>query len=164
MRRRRGSGSIFKRASDDRWVCRKSTGKGAEGKRGRAQVTSALFCEAVREFSAMHPYRPEFGMQRTVEPRAEMMRQARERGRHTAQEWWALYRGVGGRCFYCDVQCASWPQHRRPTKDHRIPVSRGGSDSIGNIVVACKRCNSEKSTMTDVEFLAIFRPRLEASL
>jgi 5-methylcytosine-specific restriction endonuclease McrA len=40
-------------------------------------------------------------------------------------------------CFYCGSTI-------RMTIDHVIPLSRGGSHSIGNLVAACKACNSQK--------------------
>ena len=163
MGRRKGAGSVFKRA-DGIWVCRKGLGV-VDGKRLRPQVTSQLFCEAIKKFSAMHPYQPEFGMPAAPPiPRVEAMRAARERGRHTAQEWFALVRSVDSTCYYCGLQCRRWPNHMRITKDHKLPVSRGGSDAIDNIVVACKRCNSEKSNMTDEEFLSMWRPQREPVL
>lgn len=48
-------------------------------------------------------------------------------------------------CFYC----GSWNQ---PTIDHVIPIARGGRHSIGNIVVACKPCNSQKNKRTIQEW------------
>jgi 5-methylcytosine-specific restriction endonuclease McrA len=122
------------------------------------QVTSQRFCEMLRKFSELHPYRPEFSTQPT--PRIEAMRQARERGRHTAREWWALVVKVGRRCHYCGIECSPLKRpSQRITKDHRIPVSRGGSDAIENIVVACRGCNSEKSNMTEDEYLQMWNPR-----
>lgn len=145
-RRARGSGSLFQR-SDGLWVGRLETYENRERK--RQQVTSKRFCDALRKFSAMHPYRPEFSVQPS--PRVEVMREARERGRHTAQEWWALVRSVERRCAYCGRETA----HRGPwrmTKDHILPVSRGGSDAIDNLCVACKQCNSNKGTLTGDEY------------
>lgn len=88
-------------------------------------------------------------------PRTERMREARRLGTHTNSEWVALCRAYGGTCHYCGT--------KRPrgglTKDHRIPVSRGGSDAIDNIVPACKPCNSEKSTLTETEFFNLFGGR-----
>ncbi|QZT61298.1 HNH endonuclease [Mycolicibacterium austroafricanum] len=44
--------------------------------------------------------------------------------------------------------------HLKPlTKDHMVPLSRGGSDSIDNIVGACVECNTRKHMMTAEEFL-----------
>ena len=40
-------------------------------------------------------------------------------------------------CFYCG---ANSPSHI----DHVVPLSKGGNNSIGNYLPACKRCNSSK--------------------
>ena len=38
--------------------------------------------------------------------------------------------------------------------DHRVPLARGGTNFIANILPACRRCNAEKHTMTEDEFRA----------
>jgi len=38
--------------------------------------------------------------------------------------------------------------------DHRIPLSRGGSNFIDNIVPACRPCNLRKHTLTEAQFRA----------
>lgn len=40
-------------------------------------------------------------------------------------------------CFYCGTI-------GNTTADHIVPISRGGQHSIGNLVPACKTCNSSK--------------------
>lgn len=49
------------------------------------------------------------------------------------------------RCAYCTAAGAE-------QIDHLTPVSRGGSDAIGNLVLACARCNSVKAAQTVEEF------------
>lgn len=47
------------------------------------------------------------------------------------------------------------PLHEGPLQvDHRIPLARGGSNSIDNILPACGRCNRRKHLMTEAEFRA----------
>ena len=42
------------------------------------------------------------------------------------------------RCAYCDKKTT------RLTKDHVIPISKGGEDNMENIVPACWKCNASK--------------------
>lgn len=37
--------------------------------------------------------------------------------------------------------------------DHKVPVSRGGDNSIGNLWTLCRECNSSKRTLTVDEFI-----------
>jgi hypothetical protein len=37
-------------------------------------------------------------------------------------------------------------------RDHRIPISRGGRHSIGNLMPLCRTCNTRKHTKTYAEF------------
>lgn len=69
----------------------------------------------------------------------------RAEGRFSAAQWKALVEEYGGRCAYCLV---GGPLHA----DHRIPLCRGGSNWIENILPACARCNTRKHTMTEEEF------------
>lgn len=65
----------------------------------------------------------------------------------TAAEWIALVEGHGGRCAY---DGAPPPLHA----DHRLPLERGGTNEIANILPACARCNLRKHLMTEEEFRA----------
>jgi 5-methylcytosine-specific restriction endonuclease McrA len=61
----------------------------------------------------------------------------------------------GGRCHYCN--------ERRPlTREHVIPIARGGRDAIGNLVMACGSCNSSKHSKLRVEYLHRNRERIAA--
>jgi hypothetical protein len=77
-------------------------------------------------------------------------------GSHTEREWLDLLEQWNWRCFYCaePVQRnAPDPQHEA-TKDHMVPISRGGVDYIANIVPACLHCNQLKGNKTVEEFKA----------
>ena len=66
-------------------------------------------------------------------------------GQHTEAEWRERIKEAGGVCVYCGVAGSL-------TRDHDIPLARGGSDLISNIVPACGHCNSAKGTLTGQEF------------
>jgi len=68
-------------------------------------------------------------------------------GSFTVAEWRALVEVWGGRCAYCG--------ERAPLEvDHRVPLARGGNNSIDNILPACGRCNRRKHAMSEREFRA----------
>ena len=60
----------------------------------------------------------------------------------------------GWKCHYCRrpmrAAHSDWPD--RATVDHRLPVSRGGTNHKANTVAACARCNTFKGSMTEREF------------
>ena len=60
---------------------------------------------------------------------------------HTAEEWRARLAEYGGECVYCGGTA--------DTRDHVIPLSRGGTNSIDNIVPACRSCNARKGNRDD---------------
>lgn len=86
--------------------------------------------------------------------RQELAMEARSLGTHTPEEWLALVTSVGKRCFYCGRTCGG-RGGRALTRDHKVPINRGGSDSILNIVVACRLCNSIKGDLTIDELMAL---------
>ncbi|MGH7322477.1 MAG: HNH endonuclease, partial [Candidatus Rokuibacteriota bacterium] len=56
-----------------------------------------------------------------------------------ASAWWRR-RVAAGRCDYCGRSTPA----RKLTMDHRVPLVRGGRSTRGNLVAACKTCNTEK--------------------
>jgi 5-methylcytosine-specific restriction endonuclease McrA len=68
-------------------------------------------------------------------------------GSFTSAEWLALVDLYQGCCAYCGV---AGPLEA----DHRIPLARGGSNAIENILPACRRCNARKHLLTEQEFRA----------
>lgn len=61
----------------------------------------------------------------------------------------------GGRCYYCRMDA--------DTIDHRIPLSRGGSHLPANLVPACRSCNSRKRSLTEREFVSLYRKEVKPS-
>jgi 5-methylcytosine-specific restriction endonuclease McrA len=62
---------------------------------------------------------------------------AEEAARHAAE--------LGGACFYC----AGPHEH----DDHFIPISRGGTNELGNLVPACASCNTSKRNSDPTRFM-----------
>jgi 5-methylcytosine-specific restriction endonuclease McrA len=78
-------------------------------------------------------------------------RRAAAAGMHfTFQEWKVLLAHHAGRCAYCGSA-------ERIEADHRIPLCRGGSNEIKNILPACRRCNRRKHRRTEEEFRALLQ-------
>jgi 5-methylcytosine-specific restriction endonuclease McrA len=63
------------------------------------------------------------------------------KGSHTFAEWLAVIRLHRWRCFYCRKRVT----RSTVTKDHRIPLSKKGTDFPMNLVPASKSCNSGKA-------------------
>lgn len=69
-------------------------------------------------------------------------------GSHTLVARLEKFAGLGNVCFYCHA--------RKPlTVDHDVPLARGGTDDITNILPACRSCNSKKRVRTATEFLGV---------
>lgn len=61
----------------------------------------------------------------------------------------------GGVCAYCGVELTliqGLPTSYQP--DHLYPVSKGGTDDIGNLVPSCACCNGKKSAKTALQFMS----------
>jgi 5-methylcytosine-specific restriction endonuclease McrA len=69
-------------------------------------------------------------------------------GSWTWEQFKALCDLTGNRCYYCGSTT------EKLTPDHAIPLARGGSNDITNIVPACLPCNVRKATMTTDEYIA----------
>ena len=64
-----------------------------------------------------------------------------------ASQWWKrrLAKGV---CHYCGKRVPP----RELTMDHIVPVARGGKSTKGNVVPACKDCNTAKKQLLPMEW------------
>jgi hypothetical protein len=59
------------------------------------------------------------------------------------REWWPLRRAVLERDNHTCHYCGEKPEQM--CADHVIPLSRGGSNEMDNLVACCLPCNSSKS-------------------
>ncbi len=62
-------------------------------------------------------------------------------------QWWKRKRATGI-CYYCGRKF----KPAELTMDHLIPLVRGGKSVHGNLVPACKECNSKKKYLLPVEW------------
>ena len=77
-------------------------------------------------------------------------RRAGNGGSHTLTEWRDKCEAFGNMCAYCG-------ESKPLSRDHDIPLSRGGTDDIANIIPACRLCNSKKRHRTSVEYFKLLR-------
>ena len=93
-----------------------------------------------------HALNPEYGLLFDAKRRAQKLGAGLET--ITAAQWRALLEYFNFRCAYCLAPMTALAQ------DHIHALSRGGQHVLGNIVPACKSCNSRKGASTLIEFLA----------
>ncbi len=86
---------------------------------------------------------------------AELKRE-REKARALRRSQWWKRKLSAGLCHYCGRQVEA----RQLTMDHVVPLVRGGRSTRGNVVPACKSCNTKKQLLLPVEWEEYLR-RLE---
>jgi 5-methylcytosine-specific restriction enzyme A len=62
-------------------------------------------------------------------------------------QWWKR-RCSEGACFFCGKKT----HPKELTMDHIVPIVRGGKSTKGNVVPACKECNSKKKYLLPMEW------------
>lgn len=100
-----------------------------------------------REYSKLyhHSHRKQHAAQQRVRNHLR-----RGDGSFTQDDVTTLYSIQEGRCFYCDKEVGK-VYH----VDHWMPVSKGGANTSGNIVIACPPCNLSKSSRLPWDFGAV---------
>ena len=61
----------------------------------------------------------------------------------------------GLHCVYCDEDLENSEIHL----DHVIPESQGGTTTIDNLQVTCRKCNTSKGILSEAEFTERLRTR-----
>ncbi len=82
-------------------------------------------------------------------PSPESVKKEKEKARVLKDSVWWRNQLEKGECYYCGQSFAK----KDLTMDHIVPVSRGGKSTRGNVVVACKPCNSDKKYYTAAELI-----------
>ncbi len=78
----------------------------------------------------------------------ELLKRERARARELRESQWWKRKLSAGVCYYCRRQVGS----RALTMDHLVPLGRGGRSIRGNVVPACKDCNTRKQSLLPVEW------------
>ncbi len=76
------------------------------------------------------------------------IRREKEKGRELRRTRWWKNRVARGRCHYCGGTFSP----SELTMDHLVPIIRGGKSTRGNVVPACKECNSRKKYLLPLEW------------
>ena len=76
------------------------------------------------------------------------VRREREKARDLRRTQWWKGRIARGVCHYCG---GMFPPDEL-TMDHLVPLVRGGKSTRGNVVPACKECNTRKKYLLPIEW------------
>jgi len=76
------------------------------------------------------------------------LRREKARARELRQSGWWKRRIADGVCHYCGRRVGA----RALTLAHVVPLIRGGRSVRGNMVAACKDCNSKKRSLLPWEW------------
>lgn len=60
-----------------------------------------------------------------------------------------IYEREEGKCFWCD----KWMRFPDSTRDHIITQSKGGMNTVNNLVLSCFSCNNERGDQPAEQFL-----------
>ena len=78
----------------------------------------------------------------------EELKREREKARDLRDSQWWKQKRSRGVCHYCGQ---TFPP-KTLTMDHLVPIARGGKSTKGNVVPACKECNTKKKQMLPIEW------------
>jgi 5-methylcytosine-specific restriction endonuclease McrA len=131
------------RAGMQRWRAAHPDEHRAEGRARYARHKDRLKAQV----AAYHRSHPDVVRAKREKHRA--LRKGAE-GFFTAKEWQELVALYEHACAYCG---AIGPLEQ----DHCVPLDRGGTNWIANILPSCRVCNARKHLMTEEEFRARLR-------
>lgn len=69
-------------------------------------------------------------------------------GKFSLNDWLAKCEYWGWRCYLCRIELT----RETAVVEHRIPITRGGSNWLSNLAPACDPCNSRKHNKTEAEY------------
>ena len=148
---RNGKGRIWKKNNPDKYaeVARRCTrqwrlanpDKVRMIEKRRKRDPSKLY-EYTKKWRAAHPERLALHSNR------RRMRKKAAGGCHTAEDATAILKAQRHKCASCQTDL----RKGRASRDHIIPISKGGSDDRRNIQWLCRSCNSKKRNKDPLDF------------
>ena len=87
------------------------------------------------------------------------VRREKEKARRLRRTNWWYARIQDGECYYCRRSVG----RENLTMDHVVPLVRGGKSKKGNLVPACRECNSKKKYLLPLEWEAYLKDLAERS-
>jgi 5-methylcytosine-specific restriction endonuclease McrA len=78
----------------------------------------------------------------------EEIKKEKIKARQLRQSPWWKRKCAAGVCYFCGAKI----HPKELTMEHLIPLIRGGKSIKGNVVPACKGCNSKKKYFLPVEW------------
>ena len=84
----------------------------------------------------------------TPEATDEQIKAERARARKLRQSPWWKRKRSSGKCHFCGRQF----KPAELTMEHLVPLVRGGLSVKGNLVPACKQCNTNKKNLLPMEW------------
>ncbi|GAB6096938.1 HNH endonuclease [Desulfatiferula olefinivorans] len=81
-------------------------------------------------------------------PDDDDLRREKQKARDLRHSQWWKRRCAKGVCHYCGASVTP----SELTMDHVVPLARGGRSTKGNVVPACKDCNTKKKKLLPMEW------------
>lgn len=82
-----------------------------------------------------------------VDPKS--LAREKQKARELRKTHWWKQQLVKGICYYCEHKFIT----DELTMDHKVPLSKGGKSTKGNVAVCCKNCNNAKKNRTPVDLI-----------
>ncbi len=93
------------------------------------------------------------------EARQAHIKREKAKARELRKSGWWQAKVAKAVCHYCQQPISA----AAVTMDHLLPLSRGGTSTRGNIVCACKACNTQKQDQLPIEWLGLLTHEIAAA-